>query len=357
MNNNSFNSKTILIVGGAGFVGSNLVHQLLEHNPNKIIIIDNLLSSDLSNVPLGEKVNLIIGSINDKNVLKKIPEDIDYAFHLACFHGNQSSIHDPFSDHENNTLSTLNLFDKLNNLKTLKKVVYASAACAVAEKTYGTPIATSEDAPISLYHDSPYSISKVIGEFYGNYYFVKNNFPIVKARFSNVYGPREILGAGKWRGTIHTIWRNVIPTFIWKCILGDDLTLDNNGQTTRDFVYVNDMVLGLMKCALKGEKGEVYNLASGNGTKIIDLAKLIKKETKSNSRFIFNPPRSWDRSGKRFASTEKSYKNLGFKTNVSIEDGIVETIKWTLSNRDLIQNCINSHKSHLNKEDIKKYTR
>ena len=122
MNNNSFNSKTILIVGGAGFVGSNLVHQLLEHNPNKIIIIDNLLSSDLSNVPLGEKVNLIIGSINDKNVLKKIPEDIDYAFHLACFHGNQSSIHDPFSDHENNTLSTLNLFDKLNNLKTLKKI-------------------------------------------------------------------------------------------------------------------------------------------------------------------------------------------------------------------------------------------
>ena len=78
--------------------------------------------------------------------------------------------------------------------------------------------ATAEDAPVSLFHDSPYSISKLVGEMYGNYYFMRYGLPFVKARFQNVYGPGEILGAGRWRGTPHTVWRNVTPTFIWKAL-------------------------------------------------------------------------------------------------------------------------------------------
>ena len=204
-----FNGKKVLVVGGAGFVGSNLVLKLLEQDPKEIIIVDNLLSSDISNVVDDPRVTFVFGSITSDKILKNLPDDLEYAWHLSCYHGNQSSIHDPMADHENNTLTSLKLFERLKDIKSLKKVVYAAAGCAVAEKTFDEASATSEDAPVSLYHDSPYSISKLIGELYGNYYWVRHGLPIVKARFQNVYGPREILGAGEWRGTVHTVWRNV----------------------------------------------------------------------------------------------------------------------------------------------------
>ena len=112
----------ILVVGGAGFVGSNLVHHLFEnHDPKEIWIVDNLLSSDLSNVPDEKKVKFILGSIADYRVLSKLPSDLNVIFHLACYHGNQSSIANPLADHENNTLTTLKLFEHLKNFKDLKK--------------------------------------------------------------------------------------------------------------------------------------------------------------------------------------------------------------------------------------------
>ena len=237
------NNSKILISGGAGFVGSNLTIQLIKQfNPKKIIVVDNLLSSEASNIISDPKVSFIFGSIADDKILKRLPTDLDYVFHLSCYHGNQSSIANPLDDHENNSLTSLKLFNWLSSLKTLKKIVYAAAGCAVAEKKYGRVSATFEESPVSLYHDSPYSISKLIGEMYGNYFFKHKNLPFVKARFQNIYGPREFLGAGIWRGTIHTVWRNVIPTFIWKAINNEELLLDNEGLTSRDFIYVDDIV-------------------------------------------------------------------------------------------------------------------
>ena len=250
-------NRKILIVGGAGFVGSNLCHYILgQHDPKEIWIVDNLLSSDISNVPNDPRVHFLFGSITDHKMLSALPNDLEFVFHLACYHGNQSSIADPLADHDNNTLTTLKLFDHLKDFKNLKKVVYAAAGCAVAEKTFDGATATTEDAPTSLFHDSPYSISKLIGEMYGNYYFQRCGMPFVKARFQNVYGPREILGAGRWRGTPHTVWRNVIPTFIWKSIHGEALPLDNGGNASRDFIFVEDMAKGLVACAVKGNPGE-----------------------------------------------------------------------------------------------------
>ena len=343
MSDLNFNNKKILVVGGAGFVGSNLVHQVLEQNPSEIIIIDNLLSSDTSNIPLDKRVRFIFSSITDDRILAELPEDLDYAFHLACFHGNQSSIADPFSDHKNNTLTSLKLFDRLGKIKNLKKVVYAAAACAVAEKTYDTASATTEDQPISLYHDSPYSISKIIGELYGNYYFQRYQLPIVKARFSNVYGPREILGAGQWRGTIHTVWRNVTPTFIWRSLNGEALPLDNGGNASRDFIFVEDMARGLMACALKGKEGDVYNLATGKETTILELAKLINQFTDNITPIDIRPARDWDRSGKRFASIDKAKKELGFTAKIDIFEGIKKTVEWTKTNKELIERSISRH--------------
>ncbi len=343
MNHTDFSDARVLVVGGAGFVGSNLVHQILEQNPREIIIVDNLLSSDVANIPADARVRFVFGSITDDRILAALPANLDYAFHLACYHGNQSSIADPMADHDNNTLTSLKLFDRLKDIRGLKRVVYAAAACAVAEKTYDAPTATTEDQPVTLYHDSPYSISKIIGELYGNYYFQRYQLPIVKARFSNVYGPREILGAGQWRGTVHTVWRNVTPTFIWRALNGEALPLDNGGNTSRDFIFVEDMARGLMACALKGAAGEVYNLATGRETTILELATIINEYTGNKTPLDLRPARDWDRSGKRFASTEKAARTLEFTSQVEIRDGLRRTVEWTRANYELIKRSIAKH--------------
>lgn len=339
----NFSGTRVLVVGGAGFVGSNLVHMILGHDPKEIIVVDNLLSSDVANIPADPRVRFVFGSITDDRILAGLPGDLDYAFHLACFHGNQSSIADPFADHDNNTYTSLKLFDRLKEIRGLKKVVYAAAACAVAEKTYDAPTATTEEQPVTLYHDSPYSISKIIGELYGNYYFQQHELPFVKARFSNVYGPREILGAGQWRGTVHTVWRNVTPTFIWRSLNGEALPLDNGGNASRDFIFVEDMARGLMACALKGVAGEVYNLATGRETSILDLATIINECTGNETPLDLRPARDWDRSGKRFASTEKAARELGFTAQVEIREGLRRTVEWTQANMETIKRSIAKH--------------
>lgn len=343
MDRDTFKNTNILVVGGAGFVGSNLVLKLLEMDPSQVVVVDNLLSSEASNVPADSRVTFICGSITDDSILRNLPDNLDYAFHLACYHGNQSSIANPLADHENNTLTTLKLFERLKDISSLKKVVYAAAGCAVAEKTFDEAVATTENAPVSLFHDSPYSISKLIGEMYGNYYHRAHGLPFVKARFQNVYGPREILGAGQWRGTPHTVWRNVTPTFVWKALNQESLPLDNEGLGSRDFIYVEDMARGLIHCAAKGKPTEIYNLASGRETTIAELAKIINEETNNPTPPKLFPAREWDRSGKRFGSTVKAKNEIGFEAEVDIRTGISQLVNWTKENRSLIESCIKKH--------------
>lgn len=337
------NSDQILVVGGAGFVGSNLCHALIKYDVAEVTVVDNLLSAEPKNLPADPRIKFMYGSIADDRILAHLQDQFDYIFHLATYHGNQSSIHDPIADHANNTITTLKLCEKYKNAQRLKKIVYSSAGCTVAKKTYDDVEATHEDADVSLYHDSPYQISKIVGEFYGNYYWMKYKLPFVKARFQNVYGPREILGAGQWRGTPATIWRNVIPTFIWKALHGEALPLENGGQASRDFIYVDDIVLGLIACALNGAPGDVYNLASGLETSIKDLAELINTITGNTAPIENLQARTWDRSGKRFGATDKAMRELAFATSVGLQEGLQRTVNWTLQNKALIQSNIQKH--------------
>lgn len=343
----SFRDRRVLVVGGAGFVGSNLCHELLTHGPAEVLVIDNLLSAERHNLPEADAVTFIEGSITDDKLLERIPDEIDYAFHLATYHGNQSSIHDPLADHEHNTFTSLKLFHRLQALPTLRKVVYASAGCTVAAKTSDAPNATAEDEVVSLYLDSPYQISKVIGELYGNYFFMHSGLPVVKARFQNVYGPREILGAGRWRGTPATIWRNVVPTFIYKALHGEALPIHGDGSATRDFIHVDDIVQGLLVCAARGEPGGVYNLASGIETSISDLARTINRLTDNQTDSQLDRAREWDRSHRRYGATEKSATQLGFRADIGLEDGIAGTVEWTRSNLDRIKHTMARHAAHL----------
>jgi nucleoside-diphosphate-sugar epimerase len=335
------------VVGGAGFVGSNLVRAILKSSPSAVIVVDNLLSSERENLPNHPAIQFVEGSITDNAVLAALRDDLDYVFHLATYHGNQSSIQNPLADHENNTLTTLKLCERIKSFKQIKKVVYSSAGCTVAEKTFDQPEPTPEDKPVSLFLDTPYQMSKIIGELYFNYYFMRYGVPAVKARFQNVYGPGEVLGAGQWRGTPATVWRNVVPTFIYKALKHVSLPVENEGIATRDFVYVDDIVHGLMLCATHGTPGEVYNLASGVETSILEMARLVNELTDNPTPIDLRPKRDWDRSGKRLGSTMKSRREIGFEVQVPLHVGLNQTIEWTQENLAFIEACMEKHQARM----------
>jgi len=339
--------RTILVVGGAGFVGSNLVRQALALDCRRIVVVDNLLSAERENLPHDARVELIVGSIADDTVLARLGDEFDYVFHLATYHGNQSSIANPLADHDNNLITTLKLYERLKTFRRPRKVVYAASGCTLAPHTFERAEPTAEDGPVPLELDSPYQISKVVGEFYSVYYHTQHGLPTVRARFQNVYGPGELLGAGQWRGTPATVWRNVTPTFVYRALKQMSLTVENGGAATRDFIYVEDIVRGLVLCAVAGKTGDVYNLASGVETSILELATLINELTDNPAPLDFRPPREWDRSGKRFGSTEKAKRRLGFEARIALSEGLERTIAWTSEHLPLIERSIDKHVEHL----------
>jgi nucleoside-diphosphate-sugar epimerase len=336
-----------LVVGGAGFVGGNLVRELLARDAERVLVVDNLLSAERENVPDDAPVVFVEGSIADDALLAGLDDDFDWVFHLATYHGNQSSIANPLEDHENNLVTTLKLFERIKDFSRLRKVVYAASGCTLAPHTYGEAEAVVEDGPVPLDLDSPYQISKVVGEFYSVYYHQRHDLPTVRARFQNVYGPGEILGAGRWRGTPATVWRNVTPAFVYRALKGMPLQLENEGLASRDFIYVGDIVEGLLRCATAGEPGDVYNLASGAETSIRELAETINRLAGNEAGVELLPARDWDRSGHRFGSTEKARRVLGFEARMPLEDGLSRTIDWMREHLDLIDACVERHARHM----------
>ncbi|HZN45482.1 MAG TPA: NAD-dependent epimerase/dehydratase family protein, partial [Nitrospiraceae bacterium] len=124
-------NQRLLVVGGAGFVGSNLVRHALALECRLVIVVDNLLSSERENLPSDPRITLDEGSIADERVLGRLKDEFDYIFHLATFHGNQNSIADPLADHEHNLITTLRLYEHIKSFRTVKKVVYSASGCTL----------------------------------------------------------------------------------------------------------------------------------------------------------------------------------------------------------------------------------
>jgi len=342
--------SSALVVGGAGFVGSNVCRRLLADGIGRVVVIDNLLSAERWNLPEDPRLEFTLGSVADDAVLSSVTDEFDFVFHLATFHGNQNSIARPIEDHDNNTITTLKLSERLKGFKRLQALVYASAGCSLGEMTAGGAKISREDALLPLFFDSPYQISKILGELYLNYYFSRYGLPAVKTRFQNVYGPGEILGAGSWRGTSATVWRNVTPVFIYRALKGLPLRVDSE-EASRDFIHVTDIVDGLIRAAVRGRAGESYNLGTGVETRIADLARTVCEQTQSTSQVTVGEQRAWDHSVRRAAATDKSERELGFKTAVEIESGLAQTIAWTRENLQRIDQAISKHKAFMSAEE------
>lgn len=336
--------KHHVVIGGAGFIGSWLVDEILKDTESKVTVIDNFISSERFNLSADKRVEVIEGSASKLDTFEKISTPIDTIYQLACFHGNQSSIEKPLDDFENSLKTTLITLEWVRKNSPKTRVIYSSAGCAIADKTWDLPTPVRELETTSLLHDSPYSISKITGEMYCIFYATTFNLDVVRVRFQNVYGPREILGAGVWRGTEHTIWRNVVPVFIWKMLGNQPIQIYGDGG--RDFIFVEDLVHGIIQCQKLGKSGQVYNLATGIETKIFDVAKTIKSILSSQSEINQVERRFWDNSGRRLGEVSKSKHELDFHSLTNLNVGLEKTIVWTKSNFDIIKSTINKHSSN-----------
>ena len=278
----------------------------------------------------------------------ELPADLDYVFHLATYHGNQSSMADPLADHENNTLTTLKLFEAIKDLDGLRRVVYASAGCTVAEKTFEEAEATQEDAPVSLYLDSPYQISKIIGELYGELLLHAPR----PAGGEGALPERLRAGRGARRRPLarhgqHGVAQRHADVHL-QGAQDEALPVENGGhRDPRLHLRRRHRPRPARLRRLHGEPGEVYNLASGSETSILELAELINELTENPTPIALTPARDWDHSGQRFGSTEKARAELGFECEVELRDGLERTIAWTRDNLSRVERTIAKHRQRM----------
>jgi len=320
-----YTEKTILITGGAGLIGTNLTKGLLRENVKKIILLDDLSASEKWNIPQDHRIKFIEGSILNEEILRHaFSEKPDYVFHLAAHFANQNSVDHPETDLEVNGKGTLKILEYCRMLRP-ERLVFASSGCSV----YGSeaPLPLKEDF-ISTHLDTPYQITKLLGEVYCNFYVDYYKLPIVIARFFNVIGPGEIPGA----------YRNVIPNFMYWALHGKKLPITGTGDETRDFTYVDDVVDGLLRMGLNPKIiGEAINLASNKETKIIDLANTINNLTGNKAGTEFRERRDWDRIIRRCASVEKARELIGYEPKTAVEQALPKILGWFKENKEKIE--------------------
>ena len=318
-----YEGKKVLITGGAGCIGSNLTRALLKADVEKILVLDDLSSSEKWNLPNDPKVLFIQGSVLDDEALKHVfSKKPNWVFHLAVHFANQNSIDHPETDLLVNGLGTLKVLKYSQRVK-VQKFVFASSGCSV----YGNdaPLPLKEEY-VSLHLDSPYQITKLLGELYCNFFHDYYGLPVVIGRFFNVYGPGEIPGK----------YRNVIPNFIHWAMHGQQLPIMGTGEETRDFTFVDDVIEGVLRAAVVPEAGgEAMNLASGTETKIVNLANMINELT-GNDGLRFVERRSWDKIVRRRASIEKARKIIGYEPKTVMKEGLKKTVEWIEDNREKI---------------------
>lgn len=324
---NEYKGKSILITGGAGCIGSNLTKALIEVGAAKIIILDDLSAAEKWNIPIAPNVVFIQGSILDEEVLKRaFSGRLDFMFHLAAHFANQNSVDNPETDLMVNGLGTLKVLE-YSHLTRVGKFVFASSGCSV----YGSqaPLPLKEDF-VSLHLDTPYQITKLLGELYCNFFYNYYGLPVAIARYFNVYGPGEVPGA----------YRNVIPNFIYWALHQQKLPITGTGEETRDFTFVEDIVDGTLLLGVVPEAvGDAFNLASETETKVIDIANIVNEITGNHNGVEFVARRDWDKIVRRRASIEKARKVLGYQPQTQIEDGIKKVCDWITENRDKIETC------------------
>ena len=302
--------KNVLVTGGAGFIGSNLVKHLVENN-NAVTVLDNLLSGYLGNLNPYPEVRFIQGDVRDPEAVKAAMRGIEVVFHLAASVGNKRSIDQPIMDAEINVLGTLQVLEAARNAGVRKIVASSSAGIFGELKTL--PI--REDHPVEP--DSPYGCTKLCEEKLCLAYAKLYDLEAVCLRYFNVYGPNQRFDA----------YGNVIPIFVFRMLRGEPIIIFGDGEQTRDFVHVDDVVQANIKSADAVGVTGAFNIASGSRVTINRLVEIIAKENSTALKIAHAPERPGD---VRHSLADLAFANqlLNYIPAVPLAHGIGGYVRW-----------------------------
>jgi UDP-glucose 4-epimerase len=304
--------QRVLVTGGCGFVGANLVHMLAAGADRSVVVLDDLRAGRrdyLSESP----AEIHIGDVGDPTLLAAALKDVDAVIHLAAQTGVVPSVEDPARDFEGNVVATFRILDECRR-RGIDRFVFASSGAALGDVT--PPLHEGAVArPLS-----PYGASKLAGEAYCSSFAGSFRMNTVSLRFSNVYGSFSL----------HK--NNAIPNFIKALLLGEPLRIYGDGSQSRDFIHVADLCRAIVSAAYAdGIEGEVFQLATGVESTVLDLVKTLEKVMGVDADVGFEQGRAGE-VYKSSVDISKARRMLGFEPEVTLAEGLERTVAWYREN-------------------------
>jgi len=303
----------ILVTGGAGFIGSNICRVLVRRE-TKVLVLDNFSTGKEENLAkIHNQVGIIKADITDLKTVHKVVQNVDYVLHQAALPSVPRSVKDPLSSNQANVVGTLNILLAARDAG-VKRVIYASSSSVYGDSPLLPKKEDLNPAPLS-----PYAVSKLTGEYYCQVFYSVYGLETVVLRYFNVFGPHQ---------DPTSLYAAVIPKFIQAMLKGEAPTIYGDGEQSRDFTYVDNVVqANILALETKDAAGKILNIACGERTKISGLVSSLNKILGSKIKPSFAPPRPGDVKHS-VASISLAKKVLGYQPQISIEEGLERTVEW-----------------------------
>jgi len=301
-----------LVTGGAGFIGSHLVEELVRRG-ERVRVADSFITGKRENLAHVSGVELLEGDLADIAVAQRAVAGIDYVLHQAAIPSVPRSVQDPITSNRANIDASLNVLVAARDAR-VKRVVYAGSSSAYGNTPTLPKVETMGTAPLS-----PYALQKLVAEQYCQMFTTLYGLETVTIRYFNVFGPRQDPSSP---------YSGVISLFIRALVEGRAPTIYGDGGQTRDFTYVANVVDGVLKaCAAPAASGEVINVATGGRISLNDLFRALKDLTDASVEPIYAETRAGDVRDSQ-ADIDKARRLLGYEPTVTFEQGLEKTVAW-----------------------------
>jgi len=302
-----------LVTGGAGFIGSSLVQELVSRGED-VRVLDNFCTGKRENLePLSKKIEVLEGSVDDSRMVERAMEGVDYVLHQAALPSVQRSVESPLGSHASNLTGTLVLLESARRAK-VRRFVYASSSSVYGDSPTLPKVETMSPDPLS-----PYAVGKLGGELYCRVFHRLHGLETVSLRYFNVFGPGQ---------SPDSLYAAVVPRFITALKAGDPPVIYGDGLQTRDFTYIQNVVeANLAACAAGREAaGEAFNIAFGERVSLLDLLGKMASLRGESVKPRFEPGRRGDVRDS-LADIGKARRLLGYRPEVSLDEGLKRTLQ------------------------------